>query len=106
MKIIATLFKSEFRDTQKGQVLDITLDSGQDVFKTTMFAGDVTNGFAKTFIDHQGKDVVVDVQADLYNGKLQYRLGYNAIAIPVDKYFIQKPAAVGSTPPVTQRAAS
>lgn len=80
MKVLAKILDvQERRNTEnpKKSSAIVTMSSGEDVMQCRLFASDLERGDHKTFKDAVGQEGFVDVSADLYQGRLQYKFGFD-----------------------------
>jgi hypothetical protein len=64
---------------------EVSLKSGGELFSVSLFDGDIKAGKDTVYKNMIGKMITVDVSADIYRDKLQYRLGFDLPEIYQEK---------------------
>ena len=74
-KLLAVELGSYVKNGDQKQIADVVLMSGSDVLQCKMFDADVQAGKAALYEKLTGKDLILEVRAEVYRGELTYRLG-------------------------------
>lgn len=92
MRAVFKVLDVEMSINQKDEeVASIVLKSpgssrNEGAITVQMFAKDVKDNKHMSFQTNIGREVVADVESDLFNEKLQYRLPFNGICISLEAY--------------------
>lgn len=109
MRSVFKILDCEINNTPKGDICNIVLKSpgssrNEGAITVTMFSKDVQEGKHQVFQHNIGNTVVTDIETEIYNGNLQYRLPFNAICIPHESYIRQEAAKLKSAAQQTKAA--
>lgn len=94
MRTIVKILDVELQGTKKGDMAVITVKSpgAREALTLRMFPGDVEENKHQPFVTNVGREMVTDIDAEIYNGQLQHRFSFGFIAVPFES-FIQHQAS-------------
>lgn len=65
----------------------ITMKSpGSDAITVMIFNRDIEEGKHEIFNSYEGKRIITDIECDVRDGQVSYRLAFNAQIVPYDAY--------------------
>lgn len=77
MKILAKVLDVQSRTINGKPAAQVTFMSGDSVMQAMLWSGDINDGHDKQFRDAVGKEGFVELDTELYKGKLQYKFGFD-----------------------------
>lgn len=106
MRTIVKVLDVEIQGTQKGDMAAITVKSpgAREAVTLRMFPKDVQEGKHQVFQANVGKTVVTDIESELYNGSLQYRLSFGFVAVTYSNFLKSELARMQPAPAPAAKA--